>query len=222
MFNVVWSNRRFPNTGNVIRLCANTGARLHWSSRSASRSTMPACGAPGWTTTSTPRCACTRTGSPAHRRTAGPGPHVRADHQGLDALRPGSVRAGRLVRVRFGDARHGAGAARVVSARAAHPAADAPRQPQPEPVQHRRRGGVRGGGRTVSPAAPEFFRAAPGGNTGEAIRAARRPRGSPWPSAAFASMVRRRESGAVPAGAKYCARSLSRTSSLWRMATTSR
>ena len=51
-----------PNTGNVIRLAANTGARCTWSSRSVSRWTTVCCGAPGSTTTSTPQCGSTHRG----------------------------------------------------------------------------------------------------------------------------------------------------------------
>ena len=50
-----------PNTGNVIRLCANTGAQLHRSSRLASHWKTSSSSAPGWTTTSIHACGCTPT-----------------------------------------------------------------------------------------------------------------------------------------------------------------
>ena len=47
-----------PNTGNAIRLCANTGAQLHRCGRWGSSWTMRACRA-GRTTMSGSRCGCT-------------------------------------------------------------------------------------------------------------------------------------------------------------------
>jgi tRNA C32,U32 (ribose-2'-O)-methylase TrmJ len=56
MFHIVLVHPEIPpNTGNVIRLAANTGCTCTWSSRSASRWTTACCAAPGSTITSTPR-----------------------------------------------------------------------------------------------------------------------------------------------------------------------
>jgi tRNA (cytidine/uridine-2'-O-)-methyltransferase len=49
-----------PNTGNVIRLCANTGATLHLVKPLGFRWTTRACSAPDSTITTSLMCACTR------------------------------------------------------------------------------------------------------------------------------------------------------------------
>lgn len=43
-----------PNTGNIIRLCANTGFRLHIIEPMGFAWTISACAARGWTITSLP------------------------------------------------------------------------------------------------------------------------------------------------------------------------
>jgi tRNA (cytidine/uridine-2'-O-)-methyltransferase len=48
VFHVVLVNPEIPpNTGNVIRLCANTGAELHLMNPWASPCRKPSCAAPG-------------------------------------------------------------------------------------------------------------------------------------------------------------------------------
>jgi hypothetical protein len=59
MFDVVLFEPEIPpNTGNIIRLCANTGARLHLMNRSGSNWTTGCCGGPGWIITSGLRSNC--------------------------------------------------------------------------------------------------------------------------------------------------------------------
>ena len=71
------------------------------------------------------------------------GTHVRAHHAGLHAVCQHGLPAGRLVRVWIGNARIVGRTPRVVSRVAAHPPADAARQPQSESVEHRGGGGIR-------------------------------------------------------------------------------
>lgn len=44
-----------PNTGNIIRLCANTGFRLHIIEPMGFNSMISVCAAQGWTITNSPR-----------------------------------------------------------------------------------------------------------------------------------------------------------------------
>ena len=56
-----------PNTGNIMRLCANTGAKLHLIDRWDSLWKTSSYCAPGWTTTSLPACRFMKTGKTAWR-----------------------------------------------------------------------------------------------------------------------------------------------------------
>ncbi len=65
MFHVILYQPEIPpNTGNVIRLCANTGAQLHLVRPLGFTLEDANCVAPGSTTTSTPRCRCTIRSTP--------------------------------------------------------------------------------------------------------------------------------------------------------------
>ena len=106
MFNVVLVEPEIPpNTGNVIRLCANTGAQLHL---------IEPLGFP------LDDAKMRRAGLDYHeyaqmhvhanweafsRRIAGSGAHVRLHHARLRRLPRCTLPAGRLVRVRRGNAR---------------------------------------------------------------------------------------------------------------------
>ena len=69
MFDIVLVQPEIPpNTGNVIRLAANTGAGCTWSSRSASRWTTSSSSAPGSTTTRRATSPCTATGAACRAR----------------------------------------------------------------------------------------------------------------------------------------------------------
>jgi tRNA (cytidine/uridine-2'-O-)-methyltransferase len=79
-----------PNTGNVIRLCANTGAELHLVEPLGFDFTTRPCAAPGWIITNTPASFATPTGRPANR--ACRAPDVRDDDQrGSEPLHNGDV-----------------------------------------------------------------------------------------------------------------------------------
>ena len=135
MFNVVLYQPEIPpNTGNIIRLCANSGAALHLieplgfdiSEKAVRRAGMDYADL-------------------ANVRT------WRSLDECLDSLQParwfaistrGAIRydtvqfaAARRIRVRAGDSRVAAGAARALSARAPFAPADARRKPQPEPFE---------------------------------------------------------------------------------------
>ncbi len=56
-----------PNTGNVIRLCANTGAQLHLVEPLGFALEDNSSSAPAWTTTSIRACRCTPTWTPRWR-----------------------------------------------------------------------------------------------------------------------------------------------------------
>jgi tRNA (cytidine/uridine-2'-O-)-methyltransferase len=75
-----------PNTGNAIRLCANTGCSLHLVEPLGFTLSDASCAAPGLTTPKWPASRCIRTGPPAARRWANP--PVCADHQGELAVTP--------------------------------------------------------------------------------------------------------------------------------------
>ncbi len=62
---ILFEPRIPPNTGNVIRLCANTGAHLHLIRPLGLPSTTPGFAVPAWITTNSPACRSMTTSTAA-------------------------------------------------------------------------------------------------------------------------------------------------------------
>ena len=143
MFHVILYQPEIPpNTGNVIRMCANTGARLHLIAplgfdidekavRRAGMDYAELADVQVWDSLGA------MSGGARHAAL------VRDLDARHDALRQRAVRGRRCVRVRAGDARSAAGGAGGLPAGAAPAHSDAPGQSQPESVECRRGGGLR-------------------------------------------------------------------------------
>ena len=134
-----------PNTGNVIRLAANTGCALHLVEPLGFSMDDRLLRAPASTTTSTPTCGATRRGRRSSTRAApAAGAPVRLHHARRprrSPTSPGSPATGSCSAARPRACRL---RARRLRARAARAPADAPRPAQPQPEQRGRGGGVRG------------------------------------------------------------------------------
>ena len=144
MFHVILYQPEIPpNTGNVIRMCANTGARLHLIAplgfdidekavRRAGMDYAELANVQVWQSLA----ECMQ----AHRAAA----LVRGLDARHDSVRQRAIRGWRRVRVRAGDARVAAGGARGMSAAAAPADSDAARQSQPESIERSGGRGLRG------------------------------------------------------------------------------
>ena len=130
-----------PNTGNVIRLCANTGVALHLVERVQSgRAQAAACRARLSRVRDRQNAPVTRC-LPGGAR---PAASLCVEHPGHDALRHTGLCSGRCVPARPRNARPATGRTRRVTRRTVPASADAARQSEPEPVEYGRHHRLRG------------------------------------------------------------------------------